>query len=91
MTIPNRSVNQHGFTIYDDFTDTYGDHIWVQESNVTTKPKVWIFCESEGEIAPAHLDIAHAERVRDALNQWIREQKETLQAEGLAAADLRDE
>jgi hypothetical protein len=93
-TIPNRGVTPNGLTVYDEFTDTYpgehgetfGSRVWVQESGAAMS-KVWIFCDSEGEAAPAHLDIGQAERVRDALDQFIREAKETKQAESLAAAD----
>lgn len=88
---PARSVTERGFTIYDAFADKYGNDIRVQESSLATDRCVWVFASKAGhpqEPASAHLTIPQAERVRDALDAFIREAKETAQAEGLAAADL---
>jgi hypothetical protein len=93
MTEPNGSATERGFTIYDQFTDTYRNDVRVQESSSAEGPRVWIFCNKGGYsdlTASPHLDLAQAERVRDALDAFIREQYETLQAESLAAADLSD-
>ena len=89
-TTPARSMTLRGFTIYDQLTDAYGNDVRVQESSSATGPKVWIFCNKGGspdQIGSPHLDLAQAQRVRDALTAFIEEQQETLQAEGLAAAD----
>lgn len=89
--IPARTVTERGFTIYDQFTDTYGSDVRVQESSAATAAKVWIFCNKHGfpqEGASPHLDVTQAVRLRDALDAFITEQQETLQAESLAAADL---
>ena len=67
--IPARSTTDRGFVIYDEFTDTYGHEVRVQESSLATDTRVWVFA-SDGS---AHLDIAQASRVRDALDTFIRE------------------
>ena len=86
---PARSVTGRGFTIYDEFTDTYGNRVRVQQSSSAMSPRVWIFTEDDSDATTSpHLDITQAERVRDALDAFITEQKEMLQAEGLAAADV---
>lgn len=94
-TVPARSVTGRGFTIYDEFTDTYGSQIRVQESSAAPGPRCWIFTaaaeDGDTVTAAAHLDVTQAERVRDALDAFIREAKETAQAESLAAADLGPE
>jgi hypothetical protein len=90
-TIPDRTVTERGFTIYDQFADTYGRDVRVQESSSAEGSHVWIFAtdmESPEKRTCPHLDIVQAERVRDALDAFIREHKEMLQAEGLAASDL---
>lgn len=79
-TIPARSVTERGFIIYDQFTDTYGSDVRVQESSAATAAKVWIFCNKHGfpqESASPHLDLNQAKRVRDALDAFIAEQQET--------------
>lgn len=89
-TIPARSVTGRGFTIYDAFRDHYGADIRLQESSLATERCIWIFSNKHGfpdEPASPHLTVEQAERVRDALDQFIRETKETAQAESLAAAD----
>jgi hypothetical protein len=92
-TIPARSVTERGFTIYDAFRDQYGADVRLQESSLATERCIWVFSSKHGfpdEPASPHLNLAQAERVRDALDAFIRETKETLQAESLAAADLDD-
>jgi hypothetical protein len=93
MTEPNRSATERGFTIYDQLTDTYRNDVRVQQSSAATGPRVWIFCDKGGteESTSPHLDVAQAERVRDALDAFITEQKEQVQAEGLAAADRSED
>ena len=90
MTEPNRSATERGFTIYDEFPDTYRNDVRVQQSSAATGPRVWIFCNEGGseESTSPHLDVAQAERVRDALDAFITEQKEQVQAEGSAAAGI---
>lgn len=95
-TTPARSVTERGFTIYDQFTDTYGSQIRVQESSAASGPRCWIFTTAADDdddtvTAAAHLDVTQAERVRDALDSFIREAKETAQAESLVAAALPSE
>src|ERR1017187_6377582 len=82
MTEPNRSATERGFTIYDQLTDTYRNDVRVQQSSAATGPRVWIFCDKGGteESTSPHLDVAQAERVRDALDAFITEQKEQVQA-----------
>jgi hypothetical protein len=89
--IPARSMTPRGFTIYDEFTDTSGSKVRVQESSIATDPRCWIFTDAASSMAATyvpHLNVEQAQRVRDALTAFIEEQQETLQAEGLAAADL---
>ena len=45
MNEPNRSVTPRGFATYDEFTDTYGAKIRVQQSSSAEGPRVWIFAE----------------------------------------------
>jgi len=72
MARPNRSTTERGFAVYDQFTDTHGSEITVQESSAATCAKVWIFCD--GELGPAaHLNVEQAKRVRDALDAFITE------------------
>lgn len=108
----SRSVTERGFTVYDEFTDTYGSKIRIQESSNAAGPRVWIFADHQQDhlkpeerallaragidpqelaarLSPSpHLDVTQAERLLDALDSFIREAKETAQAESLAAADL---
>lgn len=75
MAEPNRSTTERGFTIYDDFTDTYGTQIRVQKSSSASGPRCWIFtypAAGNGAASP-HLDVEQAKRVRDALDAFIRE------------------
>ena len=92
MSTPDRTVTERGFTIYDQFTDTYGNRIRVQQSSAASGPHCWIFgsATDEGDTVTvgSHLDVSRAERIRDALDAFITEAKETAQAESLAAADL---
>ncbi len=76
MAEPNRSTTERGFTVYDEFTDTYRDDVRIQESSAATGARVWIFCNKHGfpqESASPHLDVEQAKRVRDALDAFIRE------------------
>lgn len=41
----DRSVTPRGFVAYDEFTDTYGSKIRVQQSSSAEGPRVWIFAE----------------------------------------------
>jgi len=38
--IPARSTTDRGFVIYDEFTDTYGHEVRVQESSLATDTRV---------------------------------------------------
>ena len=38
-----RSTTSRGFAVYDEFTDTYGSEIRVQQSSSAESPRVWIF------------------------------------------------
>lgn len=68
----NRSITERGFTIYDEFTDTNGSQIRVQESSIATESRCWIFANPPSP----HLNVEQAKRVRDALNAFIRECEE---------------
>src|SRR5262245_29345640 len=41
--MPDRTWTERGFAVYDEFTDTYGSKIRVQESSSARGPRVWIF------------------------------------------------
>jgi len=47
MTEANRSHTERGFTIYDQFTDSYGHPVRVQESSNAIGAHVWIFAEPD--------------------------------------------
>lgn len=71
MAEPNRSVTERGFTIYDEFADSYGGRIRVQESGAAMEPRCWIFID--GNPGVPHLNVEQAKRVRDALDAFITE------------------
>ena len=86
--MPNRSVTHRGFVSYDELTDAYGASITVRESSAASAPHVWLFIEGGGTAAApgtpgipggrvndgsAHLTVAQAVRVRDALDNFIHE------------------
>lgn len=87
MPDPARTVTPRGFTVYDEFTDTYGATIKVQQSSSASGPRCWIFASASagerdtmpprtwpaGSDPSPHLDVAQARRVRDALDAFIRE------------------
>lgn len=76
MAEPDRSTTERGFIIYDEFTDTYGNQVRVQESSAATCAKVWIFCNDgcfPAKKEMPHLNVEQARRVRDALDAFISE------------------
>ena len=75
MAEPDRSTTERGFVIYDEFTDTYGSKVRVQESSAATEPRCWIFASSDHgrDGASPHLNVEQAKRVRDALGAFICE------------------
>jgi hypothetical protein len=71
-----RSTTDRGLAVYDEFTDTYGSKIRVQESSAATEPKCWIFADAASSMAATtqpHLNVEQAKRVRDALDAFISE------------------
>jgi hypothetical protein len=79
MAEPNRSTTERGFTIYDQFTDTYGSKVRVQESSIATEPRCWIFTDAASSMAATtvpHLNVEQAKRVRDALDAFITEARD---------------
>lgn len=80
MPEPNRYTNDRGFIMYDTFLDDYGADVRVQESSSAEDPKVWIFVrggstasKDKANDGQAHLDVEQAERVRDALDTFLKE------------------
>lgn len=71
MTKPNRSTDELGRAIYDEFDDLYGDEVSVRQSDHDGKPCVVIFSERL-----SHLGVEHAIRLRDALDAFIAENSE---------------
>jgi hypothetical protein len=68
--VAERSVTPRGFVIYDQFTDTHGNEVRVQQSSGASEDCVWIFCAPD--LAP-HLTTEMAIRVRDALDAFVTE------------------
>jgi hypothetical protein len=46
----NRNTTERGFAIYDEFTDTYGSRIRVQESSSAEESRCWIFAEDSNGV-----------------------------------------
>ena len=42
-----RSVTPRGFAVYDEFSDTYGSQIRVQQSSSAEGPRCWIFADRD--------------------------------------------
>jgi hypothetical protein len=74
----NRSTTERGFVIYDEFTDTHGTGIRVQESSSAEESRCWIFADgtARGTSGAPHLNVEQAKRVRDALDAFISEHEE---------------
>lgn len=70
---PARSETPRGFAIYDEFDDTRGLKIRVQESSIATYDGLWVFASSETEGISPHLNLEQATWLRDALDTFIRE------------------
>lgn len=52
--MPDRSTTNRGFNVYDEFSDTYGSEIKVQQSSSATTDAVWIFANHpEGHELPS--------------------------------------
>lgn len=64
-----RKMTARGFDIYAEFIDRYGTAVRIQQSSLATEPAVWIF--SEG--GDPHLTVRMAGVVRDALDEFIRD------------------
>jgi hypothetical protein len=81
MAEPNRSVTLRGFTTYGEFTDSYGAKVTIRESPAAPPSHVWIFVEGGQTARPgterpvndgsAHLTLAQALRLRDALTAFL--------------------
>jgi hypothetical protein len=55
--MPERSTTDRGFTVYDEFTDTCGAKIRVQQSSSAEGPRIWIFAEHAApRLRPFHLE-----------------------------------
>lgn len=62
--MPDRSATPRGFTVYDEFTDTYGSEIKVQQSSSAKSARVWIFANHPS--VRDHLPPDMAERLAGA-------------------------
>ena len=73
-------ANERGFIVYDEFLDTYGGSVRVQESS-HVEPRVWVFVDanSPNELRPGegsmHLDKEGVDRLIAALQNWKRDQE----------------
>lgn len=73
-----KTTDARGFTQFTELTDTYGATVRVKESSSAEASKVWIFVQGgavNGNNGAAHLDLEQARQVRDALDEWIRDQE----------------
>lgn len=57
--------------IYDEFKDTDGATVRVQQSSSVVEPRIWII--SSSFLGMPHLSRHNAERVIAALNDWLQE------------------
>lgn len=74
MTNQQFSKTSRGFAIYDQFTDSYGNKIVVQESS-NIKGGIWVYCKNpEGQDWTPHLSNDDARRLVKALRAGIRDQ-----------------
>lgn len=69
-----RSVTERGFVTYDVFEDSGGSRITVRQSSAATEPKVWLFhAHTTDLMAMPHLNREQATRLRDALDEFLKE------------------
>jgi hypothetical protein len=69
-------TTQRGFAIYDEFTDSYGSTIRVQESS-NIYGGIWVYCKGrDGEDFTPHLSNDDARRLVKALRNGIRHQSD---------------
>lgn len=70
----SKKFTPRGFAIYDEFEDSYGSTIRVQESSNAEVDAVWIFTDNEDTNNPSpHLSVSEAIQLRNALNEFIEE------------------
>lgn len=79
-----RSKTGRGFVIYDEFTDTYGNDVRVQESSLAEDARLWIFADetvspyfnpehpafTAGKVG-IHLNVDQAIRIHTAIHEWL--------------------
>ena len=73
-----KTQDARGFFQYGELTDTYGATVRVKESSSAEESKVWIVTQGgsvNGNNGAAHLNLEQAKRVRDALEEWIKDQE----------------
>jgi len=79
-----RRTTQRGFDVYDEFTDSYDASVRVQQSSSAMAPHCWVFVdENKPDDRPLvcgekhrnhgsiHLTIEQAQRLRDALGDFL--------------------
>ena len=69
--------NACGFRVYAEFEDTYGANVMVMESSADPLDKMWIFVKGgtlSSNDSAAHLDADMARQIRDAINEWLKDQ-----------------
>jgi hypothetical protein len=70
------SYTERGFANYVTLTDKYNSEVTVRKSSLATDDCVWIFASNpdQGYKEPSpHLNVEMAVKVRDALDEFIRE------------------
>ena len=66
---------ERGFDVYDEFVDTYGNTIKVQESS-SVDERVWVFLTASPDLmqrpgeVEMHLDVQGVDRLIAALQEW---------------------
>lgn len=69
-----KGFTSRGFAIYDEFRDSYNHSVKIQESSNAGYDAVWIFAQNEdGDLCCSHLNMDQAKRLRDALDEFIRD------------------
>ena len=68
-----KEYTSRGFGIYEEFKDTRGNEIRVQESSSGEENCVWVFCKRDSEDDTPHLNVEQAKRVIEALQEFVDE------------------
>jgi hypothetical protein len=76
MAAKQRKTTNRGFAIYDEFTDSYGNHVRVQQSS-NIEGGTWIYTKKADDPDmdwTPHLNKRDLKRLIKALNQSLKDQ-----------------